>query len=133
MDHLTKTARSINMSKIRSKDTKPELIIRAYLHKKGFRYSLKNKLPGKPDIYLRKYKSVIFVHGCFWHSHKNCSRAGIPKSNVEYWITKLDKNKERDRNVTKKLENEGLRVFVVWECQVHDEQILNNLIKNLIG
>ena len=96
------------MSKIRSKDTKPELIVRTYLHKKGFRYSLKNKLPGKPDIYLKKYKTVIFVHGCFWHSHKNCNRAGIPKSNIEYWNKKLEKNKERDKNVIKELKKKGL-------------------------
>lgn len=133
MDHLTKDKRSVNMSKIRSTNTKPELIVRSFLHRNGFRYRLKNKLPGKPDIYIKKYMTVIFVHGCFWHSHKNCKRSSMPKSNIEYWENKLDKNKERDKKVAKELKKKGIKVIVIWECQVKNEIILNNLIKKIIS
>jgi len=133
MDHLTKDKRSVNMSKIRSANTKPEILVRSFLHRNGFRYRLKNNLLGKPDIYLKKYKTAIFVHGCFWHSHQNCKRAGMPKSNIEYWVNKLDKNKERDKKVIKELKKIGIKVIVIWECQVKNEIKLNNLIKKIIS
>jgi DNA mismatch endonuclease, patch repair protein len=133
MDQLTKDKRSANMSKIRSVNTKPELLVRSYLHKNGFRYRLKNNLPGKPDIYLKKYMTVIFVHGCFWHSHKNCKRSGMPKSNIKYWENKLDKNKERDKRVIKVLKKKRLKVIVIWECQVTDAKNLSKLTKKIIG
>ena len=113
MDHLTEDKRSWNMSRIKGKNTKPELQVRSILHKLGYRfkingkigkkYSSNGRLIGKPDIILPKYRSVIFVHGCFWHQHKGCNRASIPKSNQEYWIEKLNRNVQRDLNNNIKL------------------------------
>lgn len=133
MDHLTKEQRSVNMSKIRSKNTKPEILARSFLHNNGFRYRLKNNLPGKPDIYLKKYKTAIFIHGCFWHSHKNCKRSGMPKSNLYYWKSKLNKNKERDKQATKELGKNGIKVIVIWECQVKNETVLSSLFKKILN
>ena len=99
-DHLTKEQRSANMSRIRSKDTKPEIVFRKRLHSLGYRYSLHKKdLPGKPDLYLRKYNLAIFIHGCFWHRHKGCSRCTFPSQNKEYWSAKFKKNVEHDKKI----------------------------------
>jgi len=117
-DHLTKEKRSWNMSRIKSKDTKPELIVRSLLHHLGYRFRLHSKkLPGKPDIILAKYKTVIFVHGCFWHHHKDCPRATTPKSNREYWKTKFNKNVQRFKEVSIQIQSFDWRVMVVWECE----------------
>jgi DNA mismatch endonuclease (patch repair protein) len=98
MDDLTTEQRHVNMSHIQSKNTKPEMIVRKYLFSKGFRYRVNDKrYPGHPDIVLPKYKTVIFINGCFWHQHPNCKYASIPKTNKEYWIPKLQKNVERDK------------------------------------
>ena len=133
VDHLTKDKRSWNMSRIRSKDTKPELIVRSLLHRIGYRFRLYRKdLPGKPDIVLTKYKTVIFVHGCFWHQHKGCTRSNIPKSNKVYWATKIHRNVQRDRenyNLLKKLK---WRVLILWECETkHSEKIIKKIKKKL--
>ena len=97
MDHLAKEKRSWNMSRIRSVDSTPELILRKLLHREGYRDRLHQAdLPGKPDLVLKKFNTVIFLHGCFWHLHKNCKRATVPKTNKKYWNKKLDKNKKRD-------------------------------------
>lgn len=133
MDHLTKENRSLNMSRIHSKNTKPEILVRSYLHKNGFRYRLKNNLPGKPDIFLKKYNTAIFVHGCFWHSHKNCKRSGMPKTNITYWKTKLENNIKRDKKVVKELKKSGIKVIVIWECQVKDEAVLSRIVKNILN
>jgi len=118
MDTITPEARSLNMMAIRSKDTKPELIVRKLLHAKGYRYSLnKKELLGKPDIFLRKYNSVIFVHGCFWHQHKDCKYATRPKSNKKFWNAKLDRNIHRDAENKIILKASGYRVLTVWECE----------------
>jgi DNA mismatch endonuclease Vsr len=118
-DNHSKESRSYNMSRIKAKDTKPEQIVRQYLFSHGFRYRKHvSELPGKPDIVLPKYRTVIFVHGCFWHVHENCSRAIIPKSNEGYWIPKLSKNKERDLRNISFLESQGWKVIVVWECEL---------------
>ena len=104
MDHINKEKRSWNMGRISSKNTKPEIIVRSALHKAGFRFRLHRKdLPGKPDIILPKYKTVIFVHGCFWHAHKGCKRSNLPKSNLQYWTNKLEKNIQRDKKHKGKL------------------------------
>ena len=117
-DTKTPEERSINMSHIRSINTKPEEIVRKYLFSKGFRYRKNDKrLPGKPDIVLPKYKTVIFVNGCFWHMH-NCSRSRPPKSNLEYWGPKIQRNVERDKENYKKLRDTGWNVMVVWECEL---------------
>jgi len=115
IDHITPERRSWNMSKIRVKDTKLEKIVRSLLHYLGYRFRLhSNKLPGKPDIVLPKYKTVIFVHGCFWHRHKDCHRASMPKTNQNYWFAKFEKNVKRFEKVKPDIENLGWHVLVIW-------------------
>ena len=135
MDHLSPLKRSWNMSKIKSKHTIPEITVRKLLTQLGFKYRLHiTKLPGKPDIVLKKYNSVIFVNGCFWHQHPNCKRATVPKTRPEYWISKLNKNVENQENNIKKLKSDGWKVLVIWECQtLHIDEItciINNEITN---
>ena len=118
-DVHSKEVRSHNMSRIRSKNTKPELLVRKFLFANGFRYRLHNKLlPGKPDIVLKKYRIVIFIHGCFWHKHKNCKYAFVPASNTHYWLPKLDKNVEKDVIAIKELRRLKWKVLVIWECNL---------------
>lgn len=134
MDIWDKKKRSEVMSKIGSKNTKPELIFRSALFKEGFRYRIHvRNLPGKPDIVLRKYKTVIFIHGCFWHYHENCPEGRIPDTNSKYWKEKLLKNVDRDKKHKKDLEQKGWYVIVVWECEVekHLEETLTR-VKNEI-
>jgi len=129
VDHLTKKKRSWNMSRIRSKDTKPEIIVRSLLHGMGYRFRLHRKdLPGRPDIVLPKYKTVIFVHGCFWHGHRGCKRSNIPKSNQEYWIPKINRNIERDQKNSAILRRVGWKVMKIWECECkHPEKITKKI------
>ena len=128
-DTISPKHRSWNMSRVRSKNTKPEIKIRSMLHAKGFRFrkNVKN-LPGVPDIVLPKYKSIIFVHGCFWHQHKGCVKSHIPKSNVEFWTEKLGKNVVRDKKHNKELKQAGWRILTIWECEMKD---LNKLERKL--
>jgi DNA mismatch endonuclease, patch repair protein len=122
MDKHSKEVRSYNMSQIKSKNSKPEEIVRKYLFGKGFRYRKNVKeLPGCPDIVLTKYKTVIFVNGCFWHMHENCSRASLPASNRDYWIPKLNSNKKRDMLNLQVLKKLGWNVLVIWECELRKE------------
>lgn len=119
MDVVTKEKRSEIMSKIRSKHTAPEMKVRSLLFSLGFRFRLhKKNLPGKPDIVLPKYKTLIFVHGCFWHGHDGCKYHRIPKSNNEYWVNKINNNKIKDIEHYNKLVNLGWKVIVIWECQI---------------
>jgi DNA mismatch endonuclease (patch repair protein) len=121
MDHLTKEKRSWNMSRIRSRETVPEITFRKLIHRAGFRYRLYNKiLPGKPDLVLKKYHTVVFIHGCFWHHHENCRRGTRPKTHKKYWNAKIDRNVARDKENVKILERQGWRVFTVWECELKD-------------
>ena len=107
------------MSRIRSVSTKPELKLRRELWHHGFRYRVNDKrLPGRPDIVLPKYRTVIFVHGCFWHGHKDCLTSHIPETNPDYWTAKITRNQERDQEVWRKLEAKGWCVIIVWECQL---------------
>lgn len=126
-DNHTKEIRSMNMSHIRSKNTKPEELVRKYLFSKGLRYR-KNvrKLPGCPDIVLNKYKAVIFVNGCFWHKH-DCGRFVWPSSNVEYWSKKINRNVERDAQNIALLTEQGWRVLIIWECQLKKNVAEQNL------
>lgn len=107
------------MSTVASRDTKPEWILRCGLHRLGFRYRLNNRcLPGRPDLLFPKYKSVVFVHGCYWHRHPGCKDASLPKSNREFWSRKFDENTARDRRAASDLCAAGFRVLVVWECEL---------------
>jgi DNA mismatch endonuclease (patch repair protein) len=116
-DRLDKAKRSWNMSRIRGKDTKPEIAVRKILHAAGFRYRLHVKdLPGNPDIVLPKWKTAVFVHGCFWHRHDGCKDATIPKTRSEWWDEKLSKNKMRDTLNREALVRAGWRILIVWEC-----------------
>lgn len=118
-DVLTPDQRQRNMAAIRSASTKPELKLRHIMWSLGFRYRINDKkLPGKPDIVLPKYRTVIFVHGCFWHGHKDCKNASIPKTNTDFWTAKITRNQERDQEVWRQLEAKGWSVIVVWECQL---------------
>ncbi|MBT6053390.1 MAG: DNA mismatch endonuclease Vsr [Candidatus Scalindua sp.] len=135
MDILTREKRSWNMSRIKGKDTKPEKIVRSALHKEGFRFRLNRKdLPGKPDIVLPKYKSVILVHGCFWHRHPRCKFAYNPKSREKFWQKKFSDNVERDKAVKKELRKIGWKVIVVWECELKNikkDKTINRILKAL--
>ena len=125
-----KDTRSYNMSRINGKDTKPEMIVRKYLHGNGLRYSLHNKtLPGKPDLTLTKYKTVVFVNGCFWHGHKNCKYFSLPKTRTEWWKNKIESTKERDKSAVKRLEKLGWNVITVWECELKKDRRINTLKK----
>lgn len=119
MDIFSKPKRSDIMSKVSGKDTKPEIIVRKYLFSKGFRYRKNAKeLAGKPDISLPKYKTLIFVHGCFWHGHKNFEAAKLPASNIDYWTTKVSSNVKRDSQNIQLLRAAGWNVIVIWECEL---------------
>lgn len=119
VDTLSREERSERMSRIKGKDTKPELALRRILHGMGFRYRLHDAgLPGKPDLVLQKYKTVIFVHGCFWHRHALCKIATTPKSNTQFWLDKFRKNIVRDAYVIEALQNSGWKVLIVWECEL---------------
>lgn len=118
-DPLSPAERSERMSRIRSKNTKPEVFVRSVLHRMGYRFRLHRKdLPGNPDIVLPKHRIVIFVHGCFWHQHPGCRKATIPENNADYWGRKLRRNIERDRRVTQQLEELSWRVVTLWECEI---------------
>lgn len=119
IDFLTPAQRSERMSRIRGKDSQPELALRRVLHRLGLRYRLHAKeLPGKPDLVFPRHKAVVFVHGCFWHRHEGCNIATTPKSNTPFWVEKFEKNVARDSRVAATLRDLGWRVFVVWECEL---------------
>lgn len=133
VDSLTKEQRSWNMGRVRNKDTKPELLVRSLLHRQGYRFRLHKKdLPGKPDIVLSKYHAVIFVHGCFWHRHKNCKDATIPKSRIDFWEQKFAQNVDRDKQVKGALRKLGWNVLVVWECETaKPDELMTRLHRKL--
>ena len=123
VDKFSKETRSRVMSRIRSKNTKPEILVRSYLFSKGLRFRKNDKrYPGSPDIVLPKYHTIVFVHGCFWHLHDGCKYAVMPKSNVEYWEKKLYRNKERDKHNQELLIEMGWNVITVWECQLKKDR-----------
>jgi len=118
------------MSRVKGKDTKPEVFVRSIVHRLGFRFR-KNcpDLPGKPDIVLSKYHKIILVHGCFWHGHKKCSRAIRPESNKVFWSEKLDKNIKRDSDNVRALNKLGWEVLIIWQCEIKDKEVLIEKIK----
>ncbi len=137
-DTISPECRSHNMSAIKSKDTKPEVYLRKLLYHKGFRYRKNySGVFGHPDIYLPKYRVAIFVHGCYWHRHRGCQYAYMPKSEVEFWQKKFDDNIRRDRLVQETLERQGIRFLIVWECTIkrmknekdHEKNVVEKIIQ----
>lgn len=135
MDNKSVEQRSANMALIRSKNTTPEIFVRKLIFGLGFRYRLYNKkLPGTPDLYLKKYNTAVFVHGCFWHGHKNCSKSRLPSTHTEFWVEKITRNRKRDRDVVKELLGKGIRVLVIWQCacKKRNAEDLSRKINNFI-
>ena len=135
-DVKTPEQRSRNMAAIKGKDTKPEMIVRKYLFSRGLRFRVQvRKLPGNPDIVLPKYKTVIFVNGCFWHGHEGCKYFRLPKSNIEFWKEKIERNIERDRESMQALLVLGWKVIRVWECELRNkanrEEMLNKIYNSI--
>ena len=129
---MISSARSKNMSAIKSKNTKPEIEVRKLLHSMGFRFRLHRKdLPGSPDIFLPKFKTVIFVHGCFWHRHENCKYSSTPKTRVQFWEKKFNSNILRDLENQKKIKDIGLRSILVWECELKNKKELEKKLFNI--
>lgn len=134
MDRITRERRSWNMSRIRSRDTGPERLVRSVLHSRGFRFRLHVRdLPGCPDIVLPKYRTVVLVHGCFWHRHSGCRYAYTPKSRVEFWKKKFAANVSRDAKTRRALKQAGWQILVVWECELKDLNALANRLTLQIG
>jgi len=127
--------RSYNMSQIKGKDTKPELLVRKFIHSHGFRFRLHDKkLPGKPDIVLKKFHTVIFIHGCFWHGHEGCKYFVVPKTRTKWWIDKINRNKEKDRESSSILQKEGWNIITIWECELktdNREKTLDRLVQTI--
>ena len=128
-----KETRSYNMSRIKGKDTKPEMLVRRFLHAQGYRYRLHVKdMPGKPDIVLPKYKTVIFIHGCFWHGHEGCKYASIPNTRTDWWRAKIEKNKATDSKSIHFLQQYGWKTIVIWSCELKPKTAaftLNSLLR----
>lgn len=133
-DRFSPEKRSEIMSRVKNKDTKPEIAVRSILHRMGYRFRIhRSDLPGKPDIVLPKYGAVVFVNGCFWHGHKGCSRAARPSSNKSFWNKKIDRNKKRDLVVSKGLKSKGWRVLTIWQCQIRDEAALKERLRGFLN
>lgn len=133
MDIVSAEKRRANMQAIRSKNTRPELYIRKLLHGAGVRYSIApGKIPGHPDLYSRRFNTAVFVHGCFWHRHQGCSQAYMPKSRVEFWQAKFDRNVARDREVRVQLKERGIRCLIIWECTIKKAMRSEELERKLL-
>ncbi len=135
-DKLTTAERSVNMSRIRSHGMKPEMIVRRLAHAMGYRFRLHQAgLPGKPDMVFATRRKVIFVHGCFWHGHDDpsCPDGRLPKSNRDYWVPKLERNKARDASQIERLQADGWEVEVIWECETHDADALRLRLARFLG
>ncbi len=134
MDKISQEYRSWNMSRIGSSNTKPEITVRSLLHQMGYRFRLHRKdLPGKPDIVLPKYRTIIFVHGCFWHRHSGCKFTSSPKSRIDFWEDKFRKNIERDLDTQTRLENLNWKVLTVWECETSDVPALKAKLELILA
>ena len=133
MDNLTREQRKLCMTKIKAKNTKPEIAVRKVLSRLGERYRLHNsKLAGKPDIVIVKTKKIIFINGCFWHQHKNCKKQAMPKANKKYWESKLKRNIEKQAQDIKLLKKQGWEVYKIWECQTNNEDKLTQKILKIL-
>ena len=128
MDNHSPQQRHKNMASVKSKGTKPEILVRKYLWRRGFRYSLNSsRLPGHPDIVLRKYRTCIFINGCFWHGHEGCKHSHLPATNYEFWKTKIDNNKKRDKKEQQQLAKMGWHTITIWECELKRKVRQKNL------
>lgn len=133
-DRLTPEARSANMSRVRNKNTKPELRVRSVLHRAGYRFRLHGRdLPGSPDIVLPKWRTVVLVHGCFWHGHEGCRRSKLPSTRADFWSGKVAKNRARDDAAQQSLEALGYRVVTLWECELKDESSILSRVNSVTG
>lgn len=136
MDVHNKAVRSYNMSRIRSTDTKPEIAVRQFLFSKGFRFRKNDRrYPGHPDIVLPKYRTIIFINGCFWHAHEECSDFSFPKSNTDFWKKKLLQNRKRDAEIYRELTNLGWKVIVIWQCELKKslfQERMNKLTEQIV-
>lgn len=133
VDTLTPEQRSERMARVRAKDTKPELVVRRLVHSMGYRYRLHRRdLPGRPDLVFATRNKVIFIHGCFWHRHVNCTLARLPKSRIEFWLAKLSANATRDALNESELRRRGWEVLTIWECELRDNARLSGLIKEFL-
>lgn len=122
------------MATVKNKNTKPEIQVRKVLFARGFRYRINDKrLPGSPDIVLPKYNTVVFVHGCFWHGHENCTKAIKPSTNKDFWNTKIEKNRIRDKKVQEALKTSGWKVIVIWECQLRNKELHKQTLTKVIN
>ncbi|HLO72047.1 MAG TPA: DNA mismatch endonuclease Vsr [Flavipsychrobacter sp.] len=127
-----KATRSYNMSRIKGKDTKPEMLVRKFLHANGYRYRLHTKdLPGKPDIVLPKYHTVIFINGCFWHGHEGCKYFSIPKTKTEWWTNKINTNIANDKKAIEALSKDGWKIITIWTCEMKPNKLENTLVSIL--
>lgn len=133
-DRLSSQRRSWNMSRIKSRDTAPELAVRKVLYGMGYRYRLHSTaVPGKPDIMLKRFRAAIFVHGCFWHRHPGCKFAYVPKSKVEFWTKKFEANVRRDETVKKQLSDLGWKSLTIWECETKCRETIEHLLRGFLG
>lgn len=133
-DFLEPEDRSALMSRIRGKDTQPEKKVRSALYRMGYRFRLHDKkLPGCPDIVLKRHGKVIFVNGCFWHGHRGCKRSGLPSTNAAFWAKKIEENRSRDCRVKRMLSKQGWRVLTIWECQTRDSEELDRIIAKFMN
>lgn len=133
-DKLTPAQRSANMGRVPNKNTKPELLVRRLLHGAGYRFSLHRRdLPGSPDIVLPRWKTVVFVHGCFWHGHEGCRRSKLPTTRAAFWQAKIKRNKDRDRAARDGLATLGYRVVTLWECELRDERSILSSVNSVTG
>ena len=134
MDKLSSERRSWNMSQIKGKDTKPEILVRSLVHRMGYRFRLHRKdLPGRPDLVFPGRQKVIFVHGCFWHQHPGCKYATRPSTRADFWAQKLDGNRDRDEAVQHQLLQQGWGVLVVWECEIKQTELLADRLRRFLG
>lgn len=133
VDSLSPTERSERMSRVKSRDTKPEMAVRRLVFSLGYRYRLHGRLPGRPDLVFAGRRKVIFVHGCFWHRHRGCPNCRLPKSRLEFWRPKLEANRKRDGANQRRLRRLGWSVLVVWECELSDATHLTNRIRKFLA
>ncbi|MEK9211850.1 very short patch repair endonuclease [Sphingomonas sp. 2378] len=134
VDTLKPEARSANMRRIRSRNTKPELLVRRVLHRAGYRFRLHcSNLPGSPDIILPRWRTAIFVHGCFWHGHEGCRRAKLPSTRTDFWTAKIERNRARDQAAVEALSMLGFGIVTLWECELKDEGAILNAVNSVTG